>query len=67
MKTIYVSKVSLLSCMEKHTKHVLSFLVTEVLGNSKASKGDTGTSSRGLVHLTEDQRDLGFTVQLNDT
>jgi hypothetical protein len=31
-----------------------------------ASKGDTGTSTRGLVHLTKDQCDLGVTVKLND-
>jgi hypothetical protein len=34
--------------------------------DSKTSKGDTGTGTRGLVHLTEDQCDLGVTVKLND-
>ena len=29
-------------------------------------KGDTGTGSRGLVHLTEDQRHLGLAIKLND-
>jgi len=33
-------------------KHVLSLLVTEVFGNGKGSKGDTGTGTRGLVHLS---------------
>jgi peptide chain release factor 1 len=33
-------------------KHILSLLVTEIFGNGKSGKGHTGTSSRGLVHLT---------------
>ena len=37
---------------------ILAFLVTEVLGNGQTSQGDTGTGSRGLVHLTEHQRAL---------
>ena len=45
---------------------VLAFLVTEVLGDRKTSKGDTGTGSRGLVHLTEDKGDLGLAIKLND-
>jgi hypothetical protein len=45
---------------------ILSFRVTEVLGNSQTSKGDTGTGSRGLVHLTEHQGDLGLAIKLND-
>ena len=32
-----------------------------------ASKSDTGTRTRGLVHLTEHQGDLGVTVELDDT
>lgn len=36
------------------------------LSNGKTSKGDTGTGTRGLVHLTEDKGDLGVTVKLND-
>ena len=31
------------------------------------SESDTGTSSRGLVHLAEDEGDLGLAVELNDT
>jgi hypothetical protein len=38
----------------------------EVLSDGKTSKSDTGTGTRGLVHLTEDQCDLGVTVKLND-
>ena len=36
------------------------------LSDGQTSKGDTGTGTRGLVHLTEDQCDLGFAVKLND-
>ena len=32
----------------------------------KTSKSDTSTGTRGLVHLTKDQGDLGVTVKLND-
>lgn len=35
-------------------QHILAFLVTEVLGNGQTSKSNSGTGSRGLVHLTED-------------
>jgi hypothetical protein len=38
----------------------------EVLSDGETSKSDTGTGTRGLVHLTEDQCDLGVTVKLND-
>jgi len=41
-------------------------LVTELLGDGETSKGDTGTGSRGLVHLTEDKGDLGLAIKLND-
>ena len=49
---------------EQHT--ILTLLITEVLGDGETSKGDTGTSSGGLVHLTEDKSDLGVTIELND-
>lgn len=45
---------------------ILSLGITEVLSDGQTSKGDTGTGSRGLVHLTEDQGDLGLAVKLND-
>lgn len=48
-------------------QHVLTLLVTEVLGNGQTGKGDTGTGTGGLVHLSEHQCDLGFTLELNDT
>ena len=48
-------------------EHILSLVVTEVLGDGETSEGDTGTSSRGLVHLTEDECDLGVTVEVDDT
>jgi len=33
---------------------ILSLLITEVFGDGETGKGDTGTSTWGLVHLTED-------------
>ena len=39
-------------------KHVLSLLVTEVLGYGESGQGNTGTGARGLVHLSVDQSDL---------
>jgi hypothetical protein len=47
-------------------QHILTLLVTEVLGDSQTSKSNTGTGSRGLVHLTEHQGDLGFTIEVDD-
>ncbi len=38
----------------------------EVFCDGETSKSDTGTGTRGLVHLTEDKGDLGVTVKLND-
>ena len=32
----------------------------------RTSKSDTGTGTRGLVHLTEDKGDLGLAIKLND-
>ena len=32
----------------------------------RTSKSDTGTGTWGLVHLTEDQGDLGLAIKLND-
>lgn len=51
--------------MEENRLTILSF-VTELLCDRKTSKSDTGTSSGGLVHLTEDQGDLGLAIKLND-
>ena len=48
-------------------QYILAFLVTEVLRNSQTGKGDTGTSARGFVHLTEDESDLGVTLEVDDT
>lgn len=48
-------------------QHILTLLVTEVLSDGKTSKGDTGTGSGGLIHLTEHQGDLGLSLKLNDT
>ena len=38
-----------------------------LLSDGKTSKGDTGTGSRGLVHLTEDKGDLGLALEVDDT
>ena len=48
-------------------KHILSFLVTEVLRNGETSESNTGTGARRLVHLTEDESDLGVTLEVDDT
>jgi len=48
-------------------QHILAFLVTEVLRNSQTGKGDTGTGTRRLVHLTEDKGDLGITLEIDNT
>lgn len=48
------------------SRTILTLRVTEVLGNSQTGKSNTGTGSWGLVHLTEDQGDLGLAIKLND-
>jgi len=48
-------------------QHILAFLVTEVLGNGEAGQGDTSTGTRRLVHLTENESDLGVTLELDNT
>jgi hypothetical protein len=48
-------------------KHILPFLVTEILRNGKTGKCDTSTGTRGFVHLTEDESDLRVTVKVDDT
>eukprot|EP00128_Syssomonas_multiformis_P016704 Colp12_sorted_trinity150504_noHs@24768 len=49
-------------------KHVLTLEVTEVLSNGETSEGDTGTSTRGLVHLTVHKGSLRTrAVQLDHT
>lgn len=45
----------------------MTLLITEVLSNGQTSKSNTGTGTWGLVHLTEDQGDLGLAIKLNDT
>lgn len=45
---------------------VLPF-VLNLLSDGKTSESDTGTSSRGLVHLTEDKSDLGLALEVDDT
>jgi len=48
-------------------EHILTFFVTEVLSNGKTGQSDTGTGTGGLVHLTEDESDLGVTLEVDDT
>jgi peptide chain release factor 1 len=48
-------------------QHILTFFVTEVFGNGETSQSNTGTGSRGFVHLTKDQGTLGVTFELDDT
>lgn len=49
-------------------QHILSFLVTEIFGDGKTGKGDTGTGSWGLVHLSVDEGDLrSGAIDLDDT
>merc|ERR1719507_823439 len=47
-------------------QHVLALLVTEVLGDSQTSQGNTGTGARGLVHLSVHKGDLGGLVLEGD-
>lgn len=39
-------------------QHILTLLVTEVLGHGQSSQSHSGTGTRGLVHLTVHQRHL---------
>ncbi|KAH3670907.1 hypothetical protein OGAPHI_000618 [Ogataea philodendri] len=48
-------------------QHILTFFISEVLGNGQTSKSNSGSSSRWLVHLTEHQGDLRVTLQVDDT
>ncbi|RUS21537.1 hypothetical protein BC937DRAFT_92379 [Endogone sp. FLAS-F59071] len=48
-------------------QYVLTFLVTEVLGNGQTSKGDTSAGTWGFVHLTKHEGALGFTIEFDDT
>lgn len=48
-------------------KHILALLVTEVFRDGETSERNTGTGTRGLVHLTEDKSDLGVTLEVDDT
>ena len=48
-------------------QHILALDVTEVLGDRQAGEGNTGTGTRGLVHLAEDESDLGVTLEVDDT
>merc|ERR1719430_2317896 len=47
-------------------QHILTLLVTEVLGDGQTSQSNSSTSARGLVHLSVHQRDLGGLVLEGD-
>lgn len=40
--------------------------ISKTIHTCQTGEGDTGTSTRRLVHLTEDQSDLGLAIKLND-
>ena len=45
--------------LEGYSQRIAHLLVTEVLRNGEAGKGDASTGTRGLVHLSVDQSGLG--------
>jgi len=47
-------------------EHILPSLVTEVLRHGQPGEADAGAGSRGFVHLSVDQRGLGFAIQFDD-
>ena len=47
-------------------EHILALDITEVLGHGEGGLGNTGTGTRGLVHLTVDQDALGLAGKVND-
>ena len=48
-------------------QHVLTLFITEVFRDGQTSESDTGTGTGGLIHLTEDESDLGVTFEVDDT
>lgn len=46
-------------------QHILVLDITEILGHSQTSQGNTGTSTWGLVHLTVHKGGLGVSVELD--
>lgn len=47
-------------------KHILALDITEVLGHGESGLGNTGTGTRGLVHLSVDQDALGLASKVNN-
>jgi peptide chain release factor 1 len=45
---------------------ILSFFVPKIFRDCQTSQGNTSTGSWRLVHLTEDQGDLGLSIKLNN-
>jgi len=49
-------------------KHILSFLITEILGDSETSEAHTSTGTRGLVHLSVHEGHLRVVaLEIDDT
>lgn len=52
-------------------EHVLSGLISEVLGNGKSSQSDSGSGTRGLIHLSVDEGAsagwLGWVIEIDHT
>jgi len=49
-------------------EHILVLLISEVLGNSQTGETDTGSGTRGLVHLTVHEGSLGAgAINFDDT
>jgi len=52
----------------ENVEHILTLLVTEILGHGQTSQSHTGTGAGGPVHLTLDKGDLGVLVlEADDT
>jgi hypothetical protein len=44
-------------------ENVLSLVVSEVLSDRKTSEGNSGSGTGGLVHLSENESDLGVSLE----
>lgn len=48
-------------------QHILTFFVSEVFSNGQTGQSNSSSGSWWLVHLTENQGDLGVTLEVDDT
>lgn len=58
MRSIWKTNLGEPENVVNEEQHILSLLITEVLGHGEAGQGDTGTGAGGLVHLAVYQRHL---------